>query len=118
MRRSGWRGLGPGMRPAACRPRAGRAGAPLRGVARTVPAGWCSGPARPDVHHQVSEPAVARGVPVVRIVGVEDHHHAGPADVAAPAAGERLRAGFGDAERVALVTVPVIPGLSHFWGGW
>jgi hypothetical protein len=44
------------------------------------------------------ESAAARGVTIVRIVGIERHHHAGAAHMAPAPAGERLRAGFGHAE--------------------
>ena len=60
------------------------------------------------MHHPVGETAVARRVPIVRIVRVEGHHHAAAAHMAPVTAGERLRAGLGHAERVALVTVPVV----------
>jgi hypothetical protein len=62
----------------------------------------------PDVDHPVGEPVLVARVPVVRIVGVEGHDQAGTAHVPAAAAGEGLGAGLGDAERVTLVTVPVV----------
>jgi hypothetical protein len=62
----------------------------------------------PQVEHGVGEP-VARGrVPIVGIVGVEGHDHAGGAGPRAAPAAERLHALLGHAEQVRVVAVTVI----------
>jgi hypothetical protein len=62
----------------------------------------------PQVEHGVGE-ATARGrVPVVGIVGVEGHDHAGGAGPRAAPTAERLHALLGHTEQVGVVAVAVI----------
>lgn len=63
---------------------------------------------RADVDHPVAEPLAGGGAAVMRVIGIEDHHHPGRACVRGAAAREGLGTGFGDAERVSVVTVPVV----------
>src|SRR5258708_25567346 len=58
--------------------------------------------------HPVGEAASVGGVPVVRVIGVEQHDRAGTADMVAVTAPELLGAFLGDAKGGALVAVPVV----------
>jgi hypothetical protein len=62
----------------------------------------------PDMHHPVGEAVRVGGMPVVRVVGVEQHDHAGTTDMAPVTAPEPLSACLGDADGVALVAMPVV----------
>jgi hypothetical protein len=62
----------------------------------------------PQVEHGVGEPVAPGGVPVVGIVGVEGHDHAGGAGPRAAPTAERLHALLGHTEQVRVVAVAVI----------